>query len=138
MGRSKIPIDPDAVLSLREEGWTLEEIAEELRVGTATLSRRLSYLRHNEGILTKFREFQYLRFTDLTAKLLDSLEDELSELTPEQKIKLLGVLMRAEARYNKDKGQGGLWNLADVIINMEKNGRIEREDIEVENVVDYK
>jgi len=66
------------------------------------------------------------------------LEDELPELNPEQKIKLLGVLTRSEAQYNKDKGQNKMMTIADYLINMEKNGRIEPENIEVENVVDYK
>ena len=59
-------------------------------------------------------------------------------MNPDQVIKLLGVLTRWEARYNKGQGKGELWNIADAIIEMEKNGRIEPEDIEVENVVDYK
>jgi len=124
MGRAKIPIDSDAVLSLREEGWTLEEIAEELHVGTATLSRRLSYLRHNEGTLTKYRELQHLRVTDLSAKVLDSLEEELPELNPEQKIKLLGVLTRSEAQFkDRDEKPKGL---VELIVEMEKKKEREK------------
>ena len=95
-------------------------------------------LRPKENRLTKYRELQHLRTSDLSVKVLDSLEDELPELNPEQKIKLLGVLTRSEAQYNKDKGQNKMMTIADYLINMEKNGRIEPENIEVENVVDYK
>ena len=56
---------------------------------------------NSEGSLTKYRELQHLRVADLSAKVLDSLETELPELNPEQKIKLLGVLTRSEAQFKE-------------------------------------
>ena len=102
MGRTKIDIDHNALLTLRSEGRTIEDISAELKISTATLSRRISYLRHNEGVLTKYRELQHLRISDLSAKVLDSLEVELPEMNVDQKIKLLGVLQRAES-HSKEK-----------------------------------
>ena len=84
-----------------QEGRTIEDISAELKVSTATLSRRLSYLRHNEGVLTKYRELQHLRVSDLSAKVLDSLEVELPEMNTDQKIKLLGVLQKAESHFKE-------------------------------------
>jgi len=123
MGRSKLEIDHNAVLTLRAEGRTISETSEAVNVSTATLPRRLSYLRHNEGTLTKYRELQHLRVSDLSAKVLDSLEDELPELNPDQKIKLFGMLQRANEKYEEkeDNKITGLLGLLTTIDEEEKN-----------------
>lgn len=70
--RSKIEIGHNAVLSLRAEGR-----------------------------LTQYRELQRLRVSDLSAKVLDSLEDELPDMETDQKIKLLGVLTRSKQKKGR-------------------------------------
>ena len=94
MGRHKREVDNTKILSLRADGKSSEQISTELDVSASTLTRRLRLLRFNEGAITKYRELHHLRITELSARLLDDLEAELHMLTPEQKIKLLGVLSR--------------------------------------------
>ena len=118
-------------------GRTIEDISEALGVSTATLSRRLSYLRHNEGALTKYRELQHLRVSDLSAKVLDSLKAELPEMETDQRIKLLGVLIRSEAQFKeRDQNTFGLMEIIyDVHKKKEKVEEKKKEEaIEIENL----
>ena len=132
-------MDPNDVLFLRAEGRTIEEISAEMEVPPTTVSRCLSYLSHNEGTLTKYRELQHLRVSDHSAKVLDSLEADLPDMETDQRIKLLGVLIRSDAQF-KERDKNGICLLQwviDVHKEKEKEEAIEKEKeeaIEIENL----
>ena len=76
MGRRKKKIDNTALLGMRREGKNLREISQALDASIPTLSRRIAYLKHHEGLLTKYRELQGLQLTELQAKLLSVIDDD--------------------------------------------------------------
>jgi DNA-binding Lrp family transcriptional regulator len=76
MGRRKLTLDHDALLQMRKEGKSIKEISKDLNVSTATLSRRIAELKYEEGILTKYRQLQGLRLTELEFGILESITPE--------------------------------------------------------------
>ena len=76
MGRPKLPIDEMAILNMRSKGKSIKGIASDLGVSTATLSRRIAELKHEQGVLTKYRELQGLQLTGLQFRILESITPE--------------------------------------------------------------
>lgn len=76
MGRVKKPLNEVALIELRKQGTSIEEISEKLEVSTATISRRLADLKFNQGLLTKYRELQGLDLTLYKAKILEAITPE--------------------------------------------------------------
>ena len=76
MGRPRKQIDDVTLLGLRGEGKTLKEISKEMGVSVPTLTRRLALLRHKNGLLTRYRELQGLRLTQLKARLLAAIDPD--------------------------------------------------------------
>ncbi len=76
MGRHKKQIDDATLLQMRGEGKFLKEISNEMQISTRTLSRRIAYLQHHEGLLTKYRQLQGLQLTALRAKILSAIDDD--------------------------------------------------------------
>lgn len=74
MGRPKKQIDDAELLKMRGEGKFLKEISKELKTSERTLSRRIAYLQHNEGLLTKYRQLQRLDLTALQARMLAAID----------------------------------------------------------------
>lgn len=74
MGRPKKSIDEKRLLDMRGEGKPLKEISSEMGVSIPTLSRRIAYLQHHEGILTKYRQLQGLQLTEVQAKILSAID----------------------------------------------------------------
>ncbi len=76
MGRPRKQIDDLALLGLRGEGKTLKEISGEMGVSIPTLTRRLAFLGHGKGLMTRYRELQGLRLTQLKARLLAAIDPD--------------------------------------------------------------
>jgi len=76
MGRKKLPIDEMAILDMRSKGKSIKDIAGALDVSTATLSRRIAELKHDQGVLTKYRELQGLQLTGIQFRILESITPE--------------------------------------------------------------
>lgn len=76
MGRVKKSLNEVALIELRKQGSSIEEISEKFEVSTATVSRRLADLRFNQGLLTKYRELQGLDLTLYKAKILEAITPE--------------------------------------------------------------
>ncbi len=113
MGRPKIQIDSVALLKMRGEGKTLQEISTQMCVSCTTLSRRLAALRHEKDILTKYRQLQGLQLTELQARILEKVDkrdfenDSLIEL-----IQAFLVLKKAEISI-RGKESFKVWGLLD-------------------------
>lgn len=108
MARPKKIIDDDALLVKRGEGKTLREISQDLGVSIPTLSRRIAYLQHHEGILTKYRELQGLALTELQAKMLAAIDwDHIEKASLVDIANALYVLTKAELSIRgKESGKG--------------------------------
>ena len=111
MGRPKKMIDDMTLLGLRGEGKTLKKISIEMGVSVPTLTRRLALIRHGKGLLTRYRELQGLRLTQLQAGLLAAIdEDHLEKASIVDIANALYVITKAEiALRGKNAGKvGGL------------------------------
>jgi transcriptional antiterminator len=91
------------ILALRSQGKHIKEIACEFDVSTATLSRRIAELKHNQGVLTKYRELQGLQLTDLQFKVLESISPEkIKKASFLELAKCFDILHKAEKRITGD------------------------------------
>jgi DNA-binding transcriptional ArsR family regulator len=98
MGREKISIDTTTVLAMRQAGKNIKEIAGKFNVSEQTISRHLAELKENEGILTKYRELQGLRLTELEFHILEAVTPKrIEESSLTDLIKAYYVLSKAEA-----------------------------------------
>jgi len=120
MGRPKKQIDDASLLKMRGEGKFLKEISEEMQISTRTLSRRIAFLQHQEGILTKYRQLQGLQLTELQARILEVADaqsfenDSLLEL-----LNAFSVLKKAEIAI-QGKESFKVWGLLDHLRALEK------------------
>jgi DNA-binding Lrp family transcriptional regulator len=97
MGRPKLKIDPQVVLALRSQGKSIDEISREVGVSTATLSRRITEIQDEQGILTKYRQLQGLHLTKLRFKILEAITtDKIQEASALELIKCYEILQKAE------------------------------------------
>ena len=104
MGRPKLIINEAAILEMREQGKSVKEISENLGIGTATLSRRIAELKYKKGILTKYRELQGLRLTELQARVLMHITPEkMEEASALDLIKCVYILAKAEKAIDGKK-----------------------------------
>lgn len=76
MGRPKKQIDEVRLLEMRASGEKLKEISIRMGISIPTLSRRLAVLRHEKGILTKYRQLQSLQLTELQARILETIDSK--------------------------------------------------------------
>ena len=76
MGRPKKQIDEVRLLEMRGSGKKLKEISIRMGISIPTLSRRLAVLRHEKGILTKYRQLQSLQLTELQARILEAVDSK--------------------------------------------------------------
>lgn len=97
MGRSKKQIDEGALMKMRGERKTIKQISRQMGVSEPTISRRIAYLRHHKGILTKYRELQSLQLTQLQARILEAVDLTDIEATPLlELLQAFHVLKKAE------------------------------------------
>ena len=97
MGRPKVEIDETKILALRGQGKHINEIACELGVSKPTLSRRIAELKHDQGVLTKYRELQGLQLTGLQFKILAAITPEkMEEASLIQLAKAFHLLLKAQ------------------------------------------
>jgi len=76
MGRKKVNIDDRIILDMRSRGKSIKEISLEIGVSTATLSRRIAELKHDKGILTKYRQLQGLQLTEIQFRIMEAITPE--------------------------------------------------------------
>lgn len=115
MGRQKKFIDEATLLQLRGEGKHLKEISKELGVSVPTLSRRIAYLQHNKGLLTKYRELQGLQLTELQARILAAIDlDHIAKASLVDIANALHVITKIEIAI-KEKESGKTRGLVDHI-----------------------
>lgn len=105
MARPKLETDEVVILGMREEGKSIHEIGEELNCSTATVSRRIAYLKNRQGMLTRYRELQDLHLIETEFRILESITDaKLQKATLPQLCKALKVLVEVRAALGlKDK-----------------------------------
>jgi len=120
MGRKKVEIDELALLKMREAGKTRKEIAAAFGISTATVSRRIAELKH-QGLMTKYRELQGLRLTELQADCLGAIAaKDLSKASLLELAKAFDILHKAEERA---RGKERIWvggMLLDYLLEIEK------------------
>ena len=91
MGRHKRNLDDIVILNMRQQGKTIKQISSALGVSAPTISRRIAVLKHEQGLLTKYRELQGLQLTGLQFRVLEA-------ITPD-KIKSASLVDLARAAY---------------------------------------
>jgi len=97
MGRRKKFVDNEVLLQMRAEGKTQKEIAMAMGVSVATIARRIAFLKHQKGILTKYRELQGLQLTAHQSRILEAADaKDFSELSLVELINALNILSKAE------------------------------------------
>ena len=100
MSRSKIHIDEEILLDKRRQKKSIKEIASEMGVTTATLSRRIAELENEKGILTKYRELQGLQLTALQFRILQAITPEMIESASlTELVRCFTILRKAEPTF---------------------------------------
>ena len=97
MGRRKKQLPEDVIIAMRANGKQINDIAAKLGVCKTTISRRLTVLHREKGILTKYRSLQSLQLTELQSHILsavDSKNFENASLT--ELLQAFHVLKKAE------------------------------------------
>jgi hypothetical protein len=120
MGRRKKQIDSSTLLQLRSEGKSVKMISSHFEVSTATLSRRIAELEHNEGILTKYRALQGLQLTSLQFRLLESVSPErIATASLAELLSCFHVLKKSELAI-QGKGVVKISGLVQYLVELEK------------------
>jgi DNA-binding Lrp family transcriptional regulator len=120
MGRPKKNIDEKAILNMRARGKSIKEISGDLGVSTATLSRRIAELKHDKGILTKYRELQGLQLTSLQCKIMEAITPErIAKASLLELVKAFWVVEKAQ-RAIKGKESYRIKGLLGLLLEMEK------------------
>ena len=128
MGRKKLPIDEMKILDMRSKGKSIKGIASELGISTATLSRRIAELKHNQGILTKYRELQGLQLTGLQFRILEAITPEkIANASLLDLVRCYYILDRARIKIEGKEPTYKIKGLMALLIEMEKE---EKEELE--------
>lgn len=69
-------IDDSAIKDCLETGMTITQTAEVLGCSRSTISRRISQLNIDKGLLSEYRELQHLQLTQLQAQILEAITPE--------------------------------------------------------------
>lgn len=113
MGRPKKIIDEVVLLDMRGKGKYLKEISAEMGISIPTISRRLTVLKHEKGLLTKYRQLQGLQLTELQARILESVDTKnFEDNSFAELIRAFHVLKKAE-NYIQGKDSFKVWGLLD-------------------------
>ena len=97
LGRHKRQLDDVAILNMRQQGKTIKQISSYLGVSTPTLSRHIAHLKHEQGILTKYRELQGLQLTGLQFRVLEGIaQEKLENASLRELAEAFGILKKAE------------------------------------------
>lgn len=121
MGRPKKHINDIKLLKLRGEGKFIKEISEEMQISTRTLSRRIAYLQHNKGILTKHKELQGLQLTELQARILETIDSKnFEDASLIDLLRAFHVLWKVEKSIH-GKESFKVWGLLEHLLVLEKN-----------------
>ena len=119
MGRPKKEIDDMALLRMRGEGKSLPEIAKAIGASVPTLSRRITVLKYQKGLLTKYRELQGLQLTELQARILDMVDsNKIENAGLLELLNCFRVLKKAEIAI-QGKVSFKVWGLLDHLLALE-------------------
>jgi DNA-binding Lrp family transcriptional regulator len=120
VGRPKKEIDETMILDMRSQGKSIKEIACDLGVSKATLSRRIAELKHDKGILTKYRELQGLQLTSLQCKIMEAITPErIAKASLLELVKAFWVVEKAQ-RAIKGKESYRIKGLLGLLMEMEE------------------
>jgi hypothetical protein len=121
MGRKKKAVQEVMILEMREQGRTLEEIAQGQSVSTATVSRRVAELQSQHGLLVKYRELQSLQLTELQYSVLEAITPEkIADASLLELIKCFHILEKAKQAI-QGKSSLKITGLVGYLIELEKS-----------------
>jgi DNA-binding Lrp family transcriptional regulator len=124
MGRPKKNIDEKAILNMRARGKSIKEISCDLGVSTATLSRRIAELKHDKGILTKYRQLQGLQLTALQFRIMEAITPErIAKASLLELVKCCWILEKAQ-RAIQGKDSFKIKGLVGYLLEIEKGGSV--------------
>jgi hypothetical protein len=112
MGRPFSDIDVDRLVELGRLGFTQKQASEELGVSIPTLSKRMTQLKDQQGILLRYRELQTLQLTSLQARVLEAITPEKINEAPLRDLILAFKILKdkeliAEGKPSEIKGLVG-------------------------------
>lgn len=122
MGRPRKELSPEQVLDLLDRldrGEKRKDIARGVGVSTPTLSRIIADIQQKHGLLTKYRDIQSLRLTELQAAILESItEENIAEASLSEKIAAFKILSDKERVL--DGKPSDIKGLVGLLIQLEK------------------
>jgi len=129
MGRPEIAVDTDVLYDLVETGASQKEIASDLGIAQATLSKRMAKIKNKQGLLLQYRTLQSLQLTSLQAEILERITPDKIDSAPLRDLVYAFKVLKDKELITDGK-PSEIKGLVAYLVEMEKRDAIQEGEIE--------